>query len=1151
MNFTDIYPDPLDPYGDEDQLLARLAAHGPTPELRSKANARAEALVEEIRRKSSPTLMESFLGRYRLSSPEGLALMSLAEALLRVPDAYTADALIADKIGAGNWSHHAGGTAAWQIRAATQGLGLAKKIIAPHHHGPLQNALRRLGAPVLRQGVRIAMREIGNAFVLGRSIDEAWRRGKTDREQGFTHSFDMLGEAAMTAQDAEDFTSAYAEAISLVAKHASGEDIRRNPGISVKLSALHPRYQTSQSAIAASEIAPKLLALCQQAAAAGIGLNIDAEEANRLELSLTLIRAVLSDPSLKGWDGFGVVVQAYGKRCAPVIDQLYALAVQLDRKIMVRLVKGAYWDTEIKQAQTAGAAGFPVFTRKAATDISWLCCAGKLLDMTDRIYPQFATHNAYSTAAIIEMVKDRNLTVDDYEFQRLHGMGEGLFDILREKHGCSCRIYAPVGPHKDLLAYLARRMLENGANSSFVSQIADAAIPASRVAQDPWESLAEENAGAVIAPSDLFGPSRRNSRGADLQEPASLTEALRQRGHFENHFWTAGPILAVDPQSNGIKHEVRTPSDPDRIIGSLIHATPAAVDAATLAASPWHAPATTRAAALQKASDIYEANTPEILALLTLEAGKTLPDAVAELREAVDFLRFYAVEAENHAGDAALGLVTAISPWNFPLAIFTGQIAAALATGNAVLAKPAEATGLIAHRAVQMLHEAGIPASALQLVTGTGAQAGTALTSNAAIGGVVFTGSTATAQRIHRNMAEHLTPDARLIAETGGLNAMIADSTALPEQVVRDVLASAFQSAGQRCSALRVLYLQEDIAPAVEAMLFGAMDQLIVGDPWHPATDIGPVIDRNAMEKITAHIEAARGENRVLHQTGCPQQGSFVPATALRIGGINNLAEEIFGPVLHIAHFPAGGLDDVMRDINAADYGLTFGLHSRIDDRSKLVADRMQVGNIYINRNQIGAIVGSQPFGGEGLSGTGPKAGGPNYLGGFVRKTSAEPVPSKPDAPIKEGVQNHIDALQAAADLARSSAQYHLDLPGPTGETNRLGVYGRGVVLCLGPSAEDHAAQIRQVRQAGAISLAISAEGFDPASLTSLTGFAAVAYRQPDDLARKLRAALAARSGPIIPLLCEAEISRFCIIERHVSVDTTAAGGNAALLAQS
>jgi RHH-type proline utilization regulon transcriptional repressor/proline dehydrogenase/delta 1-pyrroline-5-carboxylate dehydrogenase len=1125
-------------------LLDRLiAAHAPDAATRARAADRGAALVTAIRTDSRPGLMEVFLAEYGLSTDEGIALMCLAEALLRVPDPATMDDLIEDKIAPSEWGRHLGHSSSPLVNASTWALMLTGKVLAedrePGIAATLRGAVKRLGEPVIRAAVQRAMKEMGQQFVLGETIADAIRRGRGKAAQGFTFSYDMLGEAAMTAEDAAHYLAAYRDAIAALAAEARSDDIRQNPGISIKLSALHPRYEEWQRARVMAELAPVVLSLAQQAKAARMGLNIDAEEADRLELSLDLIEAVLSDPSLAGWDGFGVVVQGYGKRAAAVIDWLHAVASRLDRRIMVRLVKGAYWDTEIKRAQVDGFPDFPVWTRKTATDVAYICCASKLLGMTDRIYPQFATHNAHTAAAILEIAGGR----DDYEFQRLHGMGEALHDILVKSNAARSRIYAPVGAHRDLLAYLVRRLLENGANSSFVNQVVDTSVPAAEVAADPFDALGHAPPPpppGVDLPRDLFAPRRPNSRGVDLRHPATLAEVDAARAPFRAEVWEAAPLLA-GPAAPQAAHEVRNPANPADLVGKVADASPADVEAALAAAERWDAPPQERAEILNRAADLYETHMGEIFALLAREAGKTLPDALAELREAVDFLRYYASFA---TADAPRGTIACISPWNFPLAIFTGQIAGALAAGNAVVAKPAEATPLIAHRAVELMHEAGVPREALQFLPGTGATVGRAITSDPRVAGVVFTGSTATAKRIDRAMAATLDPFAPLVAETGGINAMIVDSTALPEQAVRDIVASAFRSAGQRCSALRCLYVQEDVADRVLTMLEGAMRELSLGDPWDAATDVGPIISEAARDDIAAHVEAARRDGRLIAALGAPGQGAFLGPAMIRVRGIADLAREVFGPVLHVATFRAADLDRVVAAINATGYGLTFGLHTRIDDRVERLSSRLRVGNVYVNRNQIGAVVGSQPFGGEGLSGTGPKAGGPAYVARF-RAVGGEPEGGSGGATGASAVRAALAAL-AFDPFATLSSEL---LPGPTGEMNRLTTHPRGPVLCLGPGAEAAAAQAAAARAAGCPG--VEAPGLDPEALRDLPGLALAAYDGPPEAARACREALAARPGPIVPLLRRAELEALCRLERHLCIDTTASGGNATLLAAS
>jgi RHH-type proline utilization regulon transcriptional repressor/proline dehydrogenase/delta 1-pyrroline-5-carboxylate dehydrogenase len=1116
-------------------LTASAALDAPA---RAEIVAKGADLVRRIRASAKPGLMEVFLAEYGLSTDEGIALMCLAEALLRVPDAETMDALIEDKIAPSDWGRHLGHSASSLVNASTWALMLTGKVLDEPQGGiagVLRGAVRRLGEPVIRTAVSRAMKEMGRNFVLGETIDKAMDRATELEAKGYTYSYDMLGEAARTEADARRYHLSYSRAITAIARAAKGNDIRTNPGISVKLSALHPRYEVAKRARVMEELVPRVRALAGLAKAAGLGFNIDAEEADRLALSLEVIEATLSDPALKGWDGFGVVVQAYGRRAGAVIDWLYGLSQRLDRKIMIRLVKGAYWDAEVKRAQVLGLTSFPVFTRKQATDASYIANARKLLTLTDRIYPQFATHNAHTVAAVLHLADEIGVTPLAYEFQRLHGMGERLHDIVLNDHHTRCRIYAPVGAHRDLLAYLVRRLLENGANSSFVNQIVDEDVPPETVAACPLtalESLSIPNPALTPGP-DLFAP-RQNARGWDLTDATDLAEIEAARAPHAETLFTAAPRLA-GRTVGGAQAPVMNPAT-GALVGHVTAAAEPDIATALRLAEPWTAAAPERATVLNRAADRLEQDFGRIFALLAREAGKTLPDAIAELREAVDFLRYYATQ--THQPHPPRGTFACISPWNFPLAIFCGQIGAALAAGNAVLAKPAQQTPLIAALAVDHLLAAGVPATALQLLPGDG-QVGAALTRDPRINGVAFTGSTATAQAIRRSMADHLDPTAPLIAETGGLNAMLVDSTALPEQAVRDIIASAFQSAGQRCSALRCLYLQEDVAHTVTEMLFGAMDDLALGDPWHLATDAGPLIDAQAQGSIRAYIDAARAEGRVLKELPTPGQGTFISPTVLKVTGIAQMPREIFGPVLHIATFKAHQIDEVVDAINATGYGLTFGLHSRIDDRVQRIVERLQVGNAYVNRNQIGAIVGSQPFGGEGMSGTGPKAGGPHYLTRFTKAPT-------PNAQPDDATTTPRDAARALVTPPPLTPPQVLDLPGPTGESNRLSLTPRAPLLCLGPGRATALQQAEAVRKLGGH--AVEAPGLPPEALATLQGFSGVLWWGDDATGRAHAQALATRPGPILPLIAAPDLGH-AMLERHLCIDTTASGGNAQLLA--
>ncbi|RPE66303.1 L-proline dehydrogenase /delta-1-pyrroline-5-carboxylate dehydrogenase [Pacificibacter maritimus] len=1126
----------------ESDVLADLVAQSALTEAqRSRVSADAAGLIRKIRKEDKPSLMESFLAEYGLSTTEGVALMCLAEAMLRVPDRETIDDLIEDKIVPSDWGKHLGEASSSLVNASTWALMLTGRVLNDKKQGiakTMRGAIKRLGEPVIRTAVTRAMKEMGRQFVLGESIASALKRGRDFEKQGYTYSYDMLGEAAMTASEAKRYAQSYAKAIDEIAGRCSKGSVQSNPGISVKLSALHPRYEVANADRVMAELVPVLRDLARKARAADMGFNIDAEEQDRLVLSLQVIREVLQDPELAGWDGFGVVVQAYGKRATHVLDWLYETAKTLDRKIMVRLVKGAYWDTEMKHAQVEGLQDFTLFTTKSATDVSYIACAKKLMTYGDWIYPQFATHNAHSVAAILDIAKHMDTPVA-YEFQRLHGMGEGLHDIVLRDHKTHCRIYAPVGAHQDLLAYLVRRLLENGANSSFVNQIIDEDVSPETIAADPFAQLAAAQAPAgLLAPNALFTPKRLNSRGFDLTDHDSLTKINEARNAAQ--FGNAYPIT-VGP-ATGKAVDVKDPNT-GQVIGTILEADAATCAAALDAAKPWDAPVAERARILRQAADDLEENYGMIFAVLSREAGKIQPDAVGELREAVDFMRYYADQAEALPPSQPLGLMVAISPWNFPLAIFAGQICAALAAGNGVLAKPAEQTSIVATRTVELLHAAGVPVSALQLLTGTGNTVGAALTRDPRINGVVFTGSTQTAQRIRRSMADFMQPNAPLIAETGGLNAMIVDSTALPQQATRDIVASAFQSAGQRCSALRCLYVQEDIAPMLTAMITGAMDELTIGNSWNLATDVGPVIDTTAQKAIADYIAQARAEGREVHSLALPESGgTFIAPTLISVDSIQDMDREVFGPVLHIATYKAHQIDQVIDDINAMGYGLTFGLHTRIDGRVQTVCERIKAGNVYVNRNQIGAIVESQPFGGEGLSGTGPKAGGPLYLTRMVTGVAVTPSPDWATAQDASKLQQQINALRPK--ISRDPLTV-LHMPGPTGEANTLTLHQRDPILCLGPTAETVTEQVKAVEALGG--LAVGTDGaLSTDELIALTGISGVLYWGAD--ARPITQAMAQRQGAILPVICTQPEMMHVAVERHLCVDTTAAGGNAALL---
>jgi RHH-type transcriptional regulator, proline utilization regulon repressor / proline dehydrogenase / delta 1-pyrroline-5-carboxylate dehydrogenase len=980
---------------------------------------RARALVAAVRRERVGLGgLDAFLHEFELSSKEGVVLMCLAEALLRVPDALTVDKLIKDKIAEADWEAHLGHSDSLFVNASTWALMLTGRVVRLRRDNErdfaatLRAMVQKSGEPVIRSAVTQAMRILGKQFVMGRSIGEALERAKGNEKKGYRYSYDMLGEAARTAADAERYFQAYRKAIAAIGKAAAGKGPIAAPGISIKLSALHPRYVFAQRDRVLGELVPRLKALALDAKAVDIGLTVDAEEADRLDLSLDVIEAVSGDPDLAGWNGFGLAVQAYQKRALPLLDWLADMAKRHQRRLMVRLVKGAYWDSEVKLAQELGLDGYPVFTRKASTDLSYLACAKRLLAEPEAFYPQFATHNAHSVAWVLEAAGDRR----DFEFQRLHGMGEALYQQIvgPEKLGLPCRIYAPVGSHEDLLAYLVRRLLENGANSSFVNRIQDEKLPIDEIVADPvakLRSTAKIPHPAIPLPEDLFGAERKNAAGIDLNDPLAVTDLNRAIDAARAEPWEAGPLVGGAPLK-GAWREVTNPADRREVVGRIAWADKGqaedALARARRAAPTWDAvPADQRAACLERAADLMSAQMPRLIAFCQREAGKSLADGIAEVREAVDFLRYYAARARADFGPAVSlpgptgerneislhgrGVFLCISPWNFPLAIFTGQVAAALAAGNAVIAKPAEQTGLVAAEAVRILHRAGIPGDVLHLLPGDGPSIAAPLVADPRIAGVAFTGSTETARLINQALAARDGAIVPLIAETGGQNAMLVDSTALPEQVVEDVVASAFQSAGQRCSALRVLFLQSDVADKMLKMLKGAMQELVVGDPALLSTDVGPVIDDEARKMLEAHKAKMAREAKLIHEVALPEataQGTFVAPAAYEISGIDVLEREVFGPILHVVRYRADRLDQTLDAIAATGYGLTLGVHSRIDTTVEQVFRRLPVGNTYVNRNMIGAVVGVQPFGGQGLSGTGPKAGGPRYLYRFATERS-------------------------------------------------------------------------------------------------------------------------------------------------------------------
>ncbi|AZI51407.1 trifunctional transcriptional regulator/proline dehydrogenase/L-glutamate gamma-semialdehyde dehydrogenase [Pantoea agglomerans] len=1196
--------------------------------LAEKTHQLAYQLADKLRHQKGATgragMVQSLLQEFSLSSHEGVALMCLAEALLRIPDKPTRDALIRDKISNGNWQSHLGRSPSLFVNAATWGLLFTGRLVSTHNESNLSSSLNRIigkgGEPLIRKGVDMAMRLMGEQFVTGETIAEALANARKLEEKGFRYSYDMLGEAALTAGDAKAYLLSYQQAIHAIGKASNGRGIYEGPGISIKLSALHPRYSRAQYERVMEELYPILKSLTLLARSYDIGINIDAEEADRLELSLDMLEKLCFEPELEGWNGIGFVIQAYMKRCPFVIDELIDLAQRSRRRLMIRLVKGAYWDSEIKRAQMEGLEGYPVYTRKVYTDISYLACARKLLAVPSLIYPQFATHNAHTLAAIYQLAGN-NYYPGQYEFQCLHGMGEPLYEqvvgkVADGKLNRPCRIYAPVGTHETLLAYLVRRLLENGANTSFVNRIADTSLPIDELVADPVSAVEKlgVSEGAIglphpkiPLPRDLYGDNRVNSAGLDMANEhrlASLSSALLSSA--------AQPCLAepmIDGEAGaGELRDILNPAAPGDRVGQVREATEqevsVALDAAVNSGPIWFAtPPQERAAILERAAQIMEGQMQQLLGILVREAGKTYNNAIAEVREAVDFLYYYAgmvrddFDNETHR---PLGPVVCISPWNFPLAIFTGQIAAALAAGNSVLAKPAEQTPLIAAQAVQILLDAGVPPGVLQLLPGQGETVGAQLTGDVRVRGVMFTGSTAVATLLQRNLAGRLDQHGRpvpLIAETGGMNAMIVDSSALTEQVVIDIVASAFDSAGQRCSALRLLCIQEDVADHTLKMLRGAMAECRMGNPERFSTDIGPVIDAEAKANIDRHIQAMRNKGFTVYQAvqDNPQDskewnsGTFVKPTLIELGQVSDLDKEIFGPVLHVVRFTRNNLPQLVEQINASGYGLTLGVHTRIDETIAQVTANARVGNLYVNRNMVGAVVGVQPFGGEGLSGTGPKAGGPLYLyrllahrpDSALRLTFDRQDAERPaDSTLRQSLlAPHLALSNWAKDKPELAelCQHYGDLaqagvvrllPGPTGERNTFSLLPRDQVLCLADNEQDALIQLAAVTSVGSKALWQDDE-LHRALLASLPDavkaritlardplaaeFDAVIYHGDADQLRTLCEQIAAREGAIVSVQGFARgetnlLLERLLIERSLSVNTAAAGGNASLM---
>ncbi|MDH7638806.1 trifunctional transcriptional regulator/proline dehydrogenase/L-glutamate gamma-semialdehyde dehydrogenase [Sphingomonas oryzagri] len=1148
--------------------------------------ATARQLVEGLRTNQQASGVAALVQEFALSSREGVALMCLAEALLRIPDNATRDALIHDKIAPGEWKAHLGGERSLFVNAATWGLVVTGKLTSSVNEAGLGAALTRLlhrcGEPVIRKGVELAMRMMGEQFVTGETIAEALRRAKVMEAKGFAYSYDMLGEAAMTAADADRYYRDYEAAIHAIGKASAGRGIVAGPGISIKLSALHPRYARAKVERMMGELLPRVKALAALAKSYDIGLNIDAEEADRLEISLDLLESLALDPDLAGWNGIGFVVQAYGKRCPFVIDWIVDLAKRANRRIMVRLVKGAYWDAEIKRAQVDGLPGFPVYTRKIHTDIAYVACARKLLAARSHVFPQFATHNAQTLATIYELA-GKDFAQGDYEFQCLHGMGEPLYAqvVGASKLGRPCRIYAPVGTHETLLAYLVRRLLENGANSSFVNRMADDAVSVEELIADPVTVVrAMPEPGAphpqIALPGDLY-PNRRNSAGLDLSDETVLSAVDAALAEGAQQSWAA-----VAAGASGASRNVLNPADQRDVVGTVTEAnTDEAVAAVSrAAASGWSdtSPAD-RAAMLERAADLLQDRMPVLLGLIMREAGKSMPNAIGEVREAIDFLRYYAVQGRALLPDhRPLGPVAAISPWNFPLAIFTGQVAAALVVGNPVLAKPAEETPLIAAEAVRILHEAGVPEDALQLVTGDG-RIGAALVGAPEVAAVMFTGSTEVARLIQRTLSGRLSPEGRpipLIAETGGQNAMIVDSSALTEQVVADVIASAFDSAGQRCSALRVLCVQDEAADRTLAMLKGALAELSVRPTDRLAADVGPVITAEARDGIESHVERMKARGLRVERLPLGTEtthGTFVAPTIIEIADIAQIEREVFGPVLHVLRYKRSDLDALIGAINATGYGLTFGVQTRLDGMIDYVTSRIGAGNLYVNRNMIGAVVGVQPFGGHGLSGTGPKAGGPLYLGRLVTGPAVTVADARPIGGALGDFARWLDGKgeAEAADAARrygeeTAVGEMLTLPGPVGEDNRYALHPRGAVLLKPVTKAGLFDQLAAVLATGNDAMieatADVTDALDslPASVTAriVTKRRAAAGALVEGEAGQVSAALAALADAPGPLVLTQSASRgargtyrvdWLVHEVAASTNTTASGGNATLMA--
>jgi RHH-type proline utilization regulon transcriptional repressor/proline dehydrogenase/delta 1-pyrroline-5-carboxylate dehydrogenase len=1184
-------------------VLARIEEARLSVEDEKNTQQLARRLVTHVRQnRSKSSGVDALMQEFSLDSEEGVALMCLAEALLRIPDAATANKLIRDKIGGANWVSHLGQSDSLFVNAAAWGLVLTGKLVESHSETGLGAALTRLvakgGESLIRKGVDVAMRLLGQQFVTGQDIHQAIKNGREREKKGYQFSYDMLGEAAMTEADAQRYLADYVTAIHAIGAASAGAGIQAGPGLSVKLSALHPRYSRAQVGRVMSEMYPRVKSLFVLAKKYNIGLNIDAEEADRLEISLDLIEALAQDADLAGFDGIGIVVQAYQKRCPFVIDFLVDLAKRTEHRFMVRLVKGAYWDSEIKRAQVDGLSGYPVFTQKAYTDVSYLACAKRLLAAQDVIYPQFATHNAYTVAAIYHLGQGLN-----YEFQCLHGMGETLYDqvVGQENLGKLCRIYAPVGSHETLLAYLVRRLLENGANSSFVNRIVDEKVSLDELLADPIQTALALGGAAhrgIPLPRDIFNAhpalqkaklTRLAAKGFDVSNEDTLAELHEGITLAATKTWHAAPMLANDEVLLSEGKLVRNPANLAESIGTVVFSTLNHVDKALAAAEAYGAtwaksPVSERATCLNRMADLMENEAVNLMYLAIKEAGKTLPNAIAEVKEAVDFCRYYAAQITadwSIEAPAPLGPVVCISPWNFPLAIFVGEVAAALAAGNVVLAKPAEQTSLIAAYAVELFYQAGVPRAALQFLPGLGEVVGAALTQDQRVKGVIFTGSAEVARLINQTLAARADgQEVVLIAETGGQNAMIVDSSALPEQVVTDVLSSAFDSAGQRCSALRVLYLQENVADKILTMLKGAMNELCVGNPAELATDIGPVIDTDAQQALLMHISKLKKTAASSHQstlTEAARLGHFVTPTLFEIDDLSALEHEVFGPVLHVLRFKADELPKVMQQINATGFGLTHGVHSRIDETINSVVQTVKAGNVYVNRNIVGAVVGVQPFGGEGLSGTGPKAGGAYYLYRLTQAPTWQPlqVEARQQAVTLPALTNLLlwlkdkypEQYKKFANVAdETPLAEKVQFVSYTGEDNEAYCAPRGHVACVASNEGSLCQQLVAAYATGNVAVVpatpltlalqekLGAALITAENVLQVADLQAVLFEGSPEEATAIRRQLAARKGAIVAFVAQENAGynlHRLVVERSVSINTTAAGGNASLMAMS